>query len=230
MIYFASVPSSTKHQSGVVLVISLIMLLALTLIGVTSSNVTGLEGKMAANSKNVNLAFQAAEAALRAAEVSLATTTTKPIFTCNATATSVATNQGVGTSLGAYTSLYGGSVNSNGILSTAPSSNPVFPGTDFYTSITWTDPTKYIVYSNVINGTNKLVGLSQAPAYIVEELSIAASSTNLSVGLKSGSQVVTYPGSINTFRITAHGWGGDQNSVATVQSIVRVRYPVASAC
>ena len=180
---------------------------------------------MAANSKNVNLAFQAAEAALRAAEISLAAA--KPTFVCNATATSVATNQGVG---GAYTSLYGGSVNGYGILSTPPSSYPAFPGTNFYNSITWTDPTKYIVYSNVINGANKLVGLSQAPAYIVEELSIAPLSTTLSVGLKSGGQHLDLAGSINTFRITAHGWGGDQNSVATVQSIVRVRYPVASAC
>lgn len=178
---------------------------------------------MAANSKNVNLAFQAAEATLRAAEISLAAT--HPTFVCNATATSVATNQGVGTSLGAYTSLYGGMVNGNGVLSTVPSSYPAFPGTDFYSSVNWTDPTKYIVYS-----ANKLVGLSQAPAYIVEELSIAPLSTTLSVGLKSGSQHLYLPGSINTFRITAHGWGGDQNSVATVQSIVRVTYPIASAC
>lgn len=45
-----SIPSIAQHQSGVVLVISLIMLLALTLIGVTGSRVTSLEEKMAANS------------------------------------------------------------------------------------------------------------------------------------------------------------------------------------
>ena len=68
-----------KNQTGVVLVISLIMLLALTLIGVTSSSVTGLETKMAANSKDINLAFQAAEATLRDVEASLQGT--KRIFT-----------------------------------------------------------------------------------------------------------------------------------------------------
>lgn len=45
--------------------ISLIMLLLLTLIGVTGSQVTGLEEKMAGNMKDRNIAFQAAESALR---------------------------------------------------------------------------------------------------------------------------------------------------------------------
>lgn len=56
------------RQSGVVLAISLIMLLLLTLIGITGLQTTSLEEKMASNSKNRNLAFQAAESALRHAE------------------------------------------------------------------------------------------------------------------------------------------------------------------
>jgi len=57
-----------KHQSGVILVVSMIMLLLLTLIGITGMQVTGLEEKMAHNSVDKNKAFQAAEAALRDAE------------------------------------------------------------------------------------------------------------------------------------------------------------------
>jgi len=57
-----------KHQSGAVLVIGLIMLLLLTLIGVTGSQVTGLEEKMSGNIRDRNIAFQAAESALRDAE------------------------------------------------------------------------------------------------------------------------------------------------------------------
>ena len=59
---------NAAHQSGAVLAISLIMLLLLTIIGVTATQVTGLEEKMAGNLRNQNLAFQAAEAALRAGE------------------------------------------------------------------------------------------------------------------------------------------------------------------
>ena len=60
-------------QSGMVLVISLIMLLLLTLIGVTAMQVTGLEEKMAGNMKNSNAAFQSAEIALRDRELWLQT-------------------------------------------------------------------------------------------------------------------------------------------------------------
>ncbi|MEE9338933.1 MAG: PilX N-terminal domain-containing pilus assembly protein [Methylococcaceae bacterium] len=56
-------------QSGVVLVVSLIVLLLLTLIGVSGMQTTALEEKMASNSRDQNIAFQAAEAALRAGEI-----------------------------------------------------------------------------------------------------------------------------------------------------------------
>jgi type IV pilus assembly protein PilX len=68
--------SPVKRQSGVVLPVSMIMLLLLTLIGITGSQVTGLEEKMAGNSRDSNLAFQAAEAALRAGEAATAGTPT----------------------------------------------------------------------------------------------------------------------------------------------------------
>jgi type IV pilus assembly protein PilX len=60
--------SSLQRQSGVVMVISLIMLMLLTLIGITATQVTSLEEKMAGNSRDQNIAFQAAEAVLRDGE------------------------------------------------------------------------------------------------------------------------------------------------------------------
>ncbi len=60
-----------KQQSGVVLVISLVMLLLLTLIGLTGMQTTTLEEKMAGNKRNHNIAFQAAESALVVVEKSL---------------------------------------------------------------------------------------------------------------------------------------------------------------
>ncbi|MCK4587274.1 MAG: hypothetical protein KAU29_08025 [Gammaproteobacteria bacterium] len=55
-------------ESGAVLIISLIILIALTLIGITAMRTTVLEEKMAGNMRNKQQAFQAAEATLRAAE------------------------------------------------------------------------------------------------------------------------------------------------------------------
>ena len=61
------------RQRGAVLIVSLLMLLVMTLIGITGVQVTSLEEKMAGNTRDRNLAFQSAEAALRAAEGSIAT-------------------------------------------------------------------------------------------------------------------------------------------------------------
>lgn len=75
------VQPKASSQSGVVLIISLIMLLLLTLIGTTGMQSTSLEEKMAGNIRDKNLAFQAAESALKAAESSLISPAVLPTFT-----------------------------------------------------------------------------------------------------------------------------------------------------
>ena len=57
-----------RQQRGAVLIVSLIMLLVMTLLGVSSMKGSAMEEKMTRNLHDKNLAFQAAEAALRAAE------------------------------------------------------------------------------------------------------------------------------------------------------------------
>lgn len=52
------------HQRGAVLVVSLVLLVALTLLGISTMNTSQLEEKMAANSQEMGHAFQAAETAL----------------------------------------------------------------------------------------------------------------------------------------------------------------------
>lgn len=65
-------------QRGAVLAISLVILLLLTLIGVTAMSTTTLEEKMAGNTRDLNLAFQAAEAALREGEAWVMDQTVEP--------------------------------------------------------------------------------------------------------------------------------------------------------
>ena len=60
-------------QKGAVLIVSLLMLLVTTLLGITSMSTTVMEEKMVGNSRQKQLAFQGAEAALRAGEVWLRT-------------------------------------------------------------------------------------------------------------------------------------------------------------
>lgn len=54
----------SPKQSGAVLVFSLGILIVLTLIGVSAMSSASLQGKMAANKRSADLAFQAAESAL----------------------------------------------------------------------------------------------------------------------------------------------------------------------
>lgn len=68
------------YQSGMVLPVSLIMLLLMTLIGVSGIQSTTLEEKMASNARDKNLAFQAAESAVREGEAFL-TAAILPTFT-----------------------------------------------------------------------------------------------------------------------------------------------------
>ncbi|NOX76096.1 MAG: pilus assembly protein PilX [Gammaproteobacteria bacterium] len=59
---------TADQQRGSVLLISLIVLLVMTLLGLSSMRTTVLEEKMAGNMRDSELAFQSAEAALRDAE------------------------------------------------------------------------------------------------------------------------------------------------------------------
>lgn len=57
-----------SKQQGAVLLVALIMLLLLTILGAAAMRDTNLQERMAGNMRDHNLAFQAAEAALRFAE------------------------------------------------------------------------------------------------------------------------------------------------------------------
>jgi type IV pilus assembly protein PilX len=75
--------SPGRRQNGVVLVISLLMLLVLTLIGLAATRSTALEERMTANQNDTEVAFQAAEAALRDGEGQLSAAA-QPDFAANA--------------------------------------------------------------------------------------------------------------------------------------------------
>lgn len=61
-----------SNQNGSALVISLMILLVLSLLGMSAVQVSTVEERMAGNLRNSNLAFQAAETALRDGEADLA--------------------------------------------------------------------------------------------------------------------------------------------------------------
>jgi len=76
-----AMPNHPIHrQSGAALIVSLILLLVMTLLGVSAMQTNVLEEKMAGNFRDRDLAFQAAEAALRDGENWLKTLKAEPAF------------------------------------------------------------------------------------------------------------------------------------------------------
>ena len=67
------------RQRGAVLVTSMLLLMVLTIIGVTVMQMSRMQERLAGNSRDVNMAFQAAEGALRNAERFIEVQKTKPI-------------------------------------------------------------------------------------------------------------------------------------------------------
>lgn len=61
-------PSISNQQKGSVLIVSLLLLVVLTLLGVSSMQSNIMEERMSGNLRDRNIAFQAAEAGLRDAE------------------------------------------------------------------------------------------------------------------------------------------------------------------
>lgn len=60
--------NSKKDQGGAILIVALVMLLLLTIIGLSSIRGTTMQERMAGNSRDESLAFQASETAMRQAE------------------------------------------------------------------------------------------------------------------------------------------------------------------
>src|ERR1700738_3091155 len=63
--------ATRRNQHGAILFVSLVLLLILTLIGITAARLQVSQEAMARNDHNHQLAIQAAEAALRSAEASI---------------------------------------------------------------------------------------------------------------------------------------------------------------
>lgn len=75
--------SSLRRERGAALVVALVFLLVMTVLGVTSMRTTTLQERMAGNLQDKNLAFQAAEAALREGEEFLQQATLPPFAGAN---------------------------------------------------------------------------------------------------------------------------------------------------
>jgi type IV pilus assembly protein PilX len=181
------------RQQGAVLIVCLLILLVMTVTGVTGLQVTSLEEKMSGNMRDRNLAFQAAESALRRGENFLAVNTTSAAnFTC-------------------ISGLYpekGGGCDSNSLIDVS-SSNQVWDNID------WSVAASSVCMAG-------LAELSAQPCYIIERLAYTSTGTSptsggsLEVGVPAGAGATE-----SWYRVTARAAGGSANAVVFLQSIYK---------
>lgn len=73
-------PTRTGAESGFSLIVGLIFLVVMSLLGITMMNVTRMETMMAGSAREANIAFQAAETALREGEAAIEAALTLDAF------------------------------------------------------------------------------------------------------------------------------------------------------
>ena len=135
------------QQRGVVLFVALILLLILSLLGVTAARMQTTEERMARNEDNRQIGAQAAEAALRAAEAGL----TSGVYTPSEFA-----------------------ANTNGFYELNPATGSVLQGPP---ALNWSAAGAAITYPDPANPMPALTSLpaaAQSPKYVIESLPAVA--------------------------------------------------------
>ena len=179
-----------RRQSGAVLVVGLIFLMVLSLLGVTVIQSGILEERMAGNMRDWNVAFQAAEAALRDAELDVRggriTGAAGFVDGCGS----------AGVSLGLCLPGTSAPVWDPSVVDLSDSASTV----------------KYVTYGAKTSAA-ALTGVATQPRYIIEAL---PNQRNISISNDNSGQakVGRY-----LYRITARGYGAAITSKVTLQSV-----------
>jgi type IV pilus assembly protein PilX len=189
---------SRRRQEGAILVIALLFLVLLTIIGISSISGVTLEERMAGNLREQQIAFQAAESALRDAEIDL-----EPSIGGTGNRDTTLTISG-----GAFTNVCSGG------FTAGVCRQPATPANSWQADIVsasgwdWTDANKTVGYGTY-TGAAALPGVARAPRYVIEYLEEKDDNT-------------TTPATRH-FRISARGWGASETSHVTLQTIYRMQ-------
>lgn len=214
-------PRSIKHQfkrspfkqgqRGAALIVGLIMLLLLTLIGVAGMRDTLLQEKMAANMRDRDVALQAAETALRAAELQLSSGA-EPTFT---------------NSNGLYNQNFAAGLNATQRRKPVVTGTVVSEQTFWQQSWSWTNANS-IVYSRTLPNLTA----AQNPRYVIEKMLASQTDLNLygTAGIANAVIDISNPEVDENppkpdYRITARGEGLTPDTVVILQATFRRATP-----
>lgn len=204
-------PIRRNGQRGAVLVIALLFFTILTILGVTAMTATTFEEKMAGNTRDVALAFQAADAALRDARRDINNIVIAPFAAPRVPRISGSTGFGDGTDA------------DNGTCGTAvappvtlglcrPGPYDRVKGIQPVFNVNSHDLAKSVEYGKFTGALMPNLMLSQKPRYIIEVMCFLPPAGTATIGGNANDYC-------NFYRITATGYGGNPNTSVTVQEI-----------
>jgi type IV pilus assembly protein PilX len=188
-----------RRPRGAVLVTALIFLLIMTLVGVTAMQGTSQQESMASNTRQRNLAFQSAEAAVRAGERVL-TNAVLPNF--DNTTSGLRQPVMPTTSVGAFW------LDAYCWTAAQPGCNPAFAGAREYDG----DPNAADPACDLAGNSN-MGDVSVPPCYVIEELP--------SVTLGGSSAKFGALPETGFYRVTARSLGGTADAVVILQTVYR---------
>jgi len=186
-----------QRQSGIALFMSLVMLLIITILGLSSVQTTTLQERMARNARDTNLAFQATEAAIKDAETLVETFNSLVDFGADPRVSPSQCYNSPSDDAGLY---YERGYNC----------------TSNWTGIDWSGSAGFITAATTITG------VAAQPKYIVEHVkTVVADEDRLNldnIGQDTGS------GRAQIFRITVFGTGGTDTAHVMIQSTYGRRF------
>ncbi|HEY7760262.1 MAG TPA: PilX N-terminal domain-containing pilus assembly protein [Burkholderiales bacterium] len=198
-------------QRGAILIISLMFMVVLTMLALTTMGGITLEERMSGQFRDLNVAFQAAESGLRDAERDIwgtgtvSATPRSPVMS-GRTGFGDGNDSPNGTCTNQLNTSYGWGL----CYARATGPFPPFPNVDMLT--TAADPKIYVTYGKY-TGATALPSVFAQPRYIIEAIWKDIVPTP---SLQSLSPVA---GVTNYYRITAMGYGGNENTRVTLQEM-----------
>ena len=188
--------ATRRRQRGLSLITTLVLMLATLALGVAVMSVSAMEERLIGNTKDRDLALQAAEAALRDGEQDVANNVSPSTAFTDTCDSGLCTPPSQRDALGALASL---------------------PVDDSRLGFDWTADGQVRHYGQY-TGAAQFPSVAQQPRYVIEKFSYLGTPSGESVVL--GSEPVA-PGV--GYRITARGVGARPETVVVVQSIYATR-------
>jgi type IV pilus assembly protein PilX len=192
-----------NRQQGAVLIVALIFLVILTMLGVTAMTGTTMEQRMAGNARDLAIALQAAEAAVRDAHrdiygvaINAGIPRVPPMVASDFGAAGAPGTCNVGQQKGLCSPRLPNPGGQDAILPPSLTSAPSPINMTANPSVQYGEFT----------GAQLILGVAQQPRYIIEVFCLP----------KYGASLETF---CKFYRITARGYGGNPNSQVTLQEI-----------